>query len=171
MHKRFTHGMTLNKAFGKPTFFLTMTTNTEWPEIKNELRPGEKAYDRPDLCCRVFKEKLKAVINDIGNGIFGEHNVRCGTIEFQKRGAPHAHILVWIENFEAISHEIDNVISAEIPDPDSPLHDKVLKVMVHGPCRSLNLEAKCMKNSRCKKHFQKPYMDNTVLVDGDYPRC
>jgi len=37
------------------------------------------------------------------------------SVEFQKRGAPHAHILIWLENFNITTFNIDNMISAEIP--------------------------------------------------------
>ena len=42
----------------KATFFDTMTCNPRWPEITQYLLPGQTAYDRPDLCARVFKRKL-----------------------------------------------------------------------------------------------------------------
>ena len=36
-------------------------------------------------------------------------------VEWQKRGLPHAHILIWLQD-KITSNEIDDVISAEIPD-------------------------------------------------------
>lgn len=46
------------------------------------------------------------------------------TIEFQKRGLPHAHILLWMkQGFKFPTVEsIDKVISAEIPDKDAHPH-------------------------------------------------
>ena len=45
-----------------------------------------------------------------------------------KRGLPHAHILIWLHN-KITSNEIDDVISAEIPDEnvDKGLYDIVVK--------------------------------------------
>ena len=51
--------------FGKPTYFLTMTCNPKWPEIVENLLPGQTASDRPDLVARVFYQKLKELIEDI----------------------------------------------------------------------------------------------------------
>jgi hypothetical protein len=39
------------------------------------------------------------------------------SIEWQKRGLPHAHILIWLKNKIHLA-EIDNVISAAIPNPE-----------------------------------------------------
>ena len=36
---------------GRPQLFITITCNPEWPEIVENLLPGQKAADRPDLCC------------------------------------------------------------------------------------------------------------------------
>ena len=42
---------------GRPHLFMTVTMNANWPEITSNLLPGKTAYDRPDLCCRVFNMK------------------------------------------------------------------------------------------------------------------
>jgi hypothetical protein len=52
------------------------------------------------------------------------------SVEWQKRGLPHAHILIWLYN-KITSNEIDDVICAEIPDVDvdKDLHEVVTKNM------------------------------------------
>ena len=42
------------------------------------------------------------------------------TIEFQKRGLPHAHILLWLDGENRLHNgsNIDKIISAELPNPD-----------------------------------------------------
>lgn len=55
--------------------------------------------DRPDLSCRIFKLKLDHLIKEIKKGvIFDEVKAMIYTIEFQKRGLPHAHILVFLKS-------------------------------------------------------------------------
>lgn len=39
---------------GKPYLMVTFTCNGNWPEIQENLLPGQCALDRPDLCNRVF---------------------------------------------------------------------------------------------------------------------
>lgn len=60
------------------------------------------------------------------------------TIEFQKRGLPHAHILLWLEGIkkEATASVIDEYISAELPDRDVDPEGFALveSHMIHGPC-------------------------------------
>ncbi|XP_057746826.1 uncharacterized protein LOC130966082 [Arachis stenosperma] len=44
---------------GYSSYFITMTCNPEWDEIRREVTPiGLKAEYRPDILCRVFKIKL-----------------------------------------------------------------------------------------------------------------
>ena len=84
---------------GRPDLFITFTCNPKWPEIQGALQPGEVAEDRFDIATRIFKLKLKALQNDIcpglgQKGIFGRCVGRVHCIEFQKRGLPHAHLLI-----------------------------------------------------------------------------
>ncbi|CAN6857595.1 unnamed protein product [Brassica oleracea] len=58
---------------------------------------GEK---RPEILCRVFKMKLDNLIGELtkkNGSLFGHVAAVMYTIEFQKRGMPHAHILVFME--------------------------------------------------------------------------
>ena len=86
-HQQYQDAISLLRRFGKPNLFITMTTNPDWREIKEHLRPGEKAVDRPDIVARVFKLKKQQLIKDIEKEmIFGKCIARVHTIEFQKRG-------------------------------------------------------------------------------------
>ena len=81
--------MAIVQKFGKPTLFITMTCNPEWKEIQESLNPGETAFDRPDICTRVFKLKNDLLIEDIAkNEIFGKTKAHVGTLE--KRIAPQS---------------------------------------------------------------------------------
>ena len=77
--------------------------------------------------------------------IFGRVVTYTYSIEWQKRGLPHAHILIWLEN-KLQPRNVDKYISAEIPNPntDPTLHYIVTKHMVHGPCGHLNPNSPCM---------------------------
>jgi len=60
------------------------------------------------------------------------------TVEFQKTGLPHAHILLWLDGEEKLRTptDIDGVISAKLPQADlyPKLSKAVATYMIHGPC-------------------------------------
>lgn len=95
------------------------------------------------------------------------------TIEFQKRGLPHAHILIFLHPQYRYQYpaDIDRIISAEIPDPltDPGLFDIVSTLMIHGPCGVQNRNSVCMKNGKCSKHFPKNYVGTTTFSEDGYP--
>jgi hypothetical protein len=63
--------------------------------IVSSLLYGQKPQDRPDFVAGVFKQKLDALIQDIKTyHIFGVPVANVYVNEFQKRGLPHAHILI-----------------------------------------------------------------------------
>ena len=102
--------------------------------------------------------------------VFGEILAFVYSIEWQKRGLPHVHILIWL--LEKIRpSDIDKIISAEIPDPniDEILHNLVAKHMIHGPCGIINPSAFCMKHNRCEKQFPKQCISETVHNEKGYP--
>ena len=70
-----------------------MTCNPEWPEIKNALLPGETTNDRPDLVARTWNQYLRSLLLDLRT-CFGRAVGMMWSNEWQKRGLPHAHILV-----------------------------------------------------------------------------
>lgn len=145
MYQNYLDAMCIVRQFGKPSLFITMTCNPQWPEIIDNIDDIEAANFRPEIIIRVFKVKLKESINVIVNkSIFGRVVALIYTIEFQKRGLPHAHILITLHENDAIvgTNNIDKVVSAEIPDVNEnlKLHEYVKKHMMHGPCGQLNLQ-------------------------------
>src|SRR5579859_1884862 len=87
--------MAIVHSHTKPDLFITMTCNPQWPEITENLGPRQTAQDRPDLVARVFHLKLSALLDDcLTNGVVGRVVAHMYVIKFQKRGLPHAHILL-----------------------------------------------------------------------------
>ncbi|GKA70844.1 hypothetical protein Tco_0776983, partial [Tanacetum coccineum] len=94
-------------------------------------------------------------------------------IEFQKRGLPHAHILLWIEEHSKCRtpSEIDDIIYVELPSPtDDPAGYKVVtEYMLHGPCGKDIRYAACTNDGKYSKHFPKPFLAETFLDEEGYP--
>lgn len=80
-------------------------------------------------------------------------------IEFQKRGLPHVHMLIWIDSKSKprTVAEIDKIICAEIPNRRiDPLgYHLVTQHMIHGPCGSDRPSSPCMARGKCTRHFPK----------------
>ncbi|GFR31800.1 helitron_like_N domain-containing protein [Trichonephila clavata] len=79
--------------YGCSNLFITFTCNPAWNEIQQLLLPGQSQMDRHAIAARVFRQKLKSLMDFIVKyEVFG--SVRCWmhSVERQKRGLPHAHI-------------------------------------------------------------------------------
>lgn len=85
--------LALARTFGKPSYFITMTCNPEWPEITSRLRPFQNASDIPAIVARVFKIRLQRLLAIIRKR-FGDLIYMIIVTEFQKRGLPHAHTII-----------------------------------------------------------------------------
>ena len=174
MHQRHLDGMAITRHFKKIDIFLTMTANPNWPEITRELLPGQTAADRPDLVSRVFHLKMKALVTAIlKDGIFGPCVAHIYSIEFQKRGLPHMHLLIFLKHeYKLLAPEIvDSIISAEWPDPNTQPHlfEAIKKFMVHGPCGPLNPNSPCMRDGKCMYGYPKPFQEHTTMNQDGYP--
>ncbi|KAK4521041.1 Isochorismatase domain-containing protein [Mucor velutinosus] len=180
MAELYQNAMAISRFFGKPTLFITFTANPNWREIQDELLPGQSAADRPDLVAEVFNRKHDALLKDLKQKkIFGAYKGIVRTIEYQKRGLPHSHMLLFLDNqndrFDT-AERIDQIISTEIPDvhQDPELHAIVTRNMMHGPCGGYNKKSPCMVkdafgNDVCSKKFPKPYQPATIVPDDGYP--
>ncbi|GKA32746.1 hypothetical protein Tco_0719113 [Tanacetum coccineum] len=64
------------------------------------------------------------------------------TMEFQKRGLPHCHSLLWISDKSKVREDVDvdKYVCAELPDPttDPNTYTVISELMIHGPCGSAN---------------------------------
>ena len=157
--------MSIVRRFGKPDLFVTFTCNPSWPEIANELQYNQTSNDRPDLCSRVFHLKLKSLMHDLTvKGVLGKVIAHMHVIEFQKRGLPHAHILLTLDANDKLREEdVDNVISAVIPDKQiyPSWYETVTEILTHGPFGLLDPNAPCMKDGKCLKSNSKAFNDIT----------
>ncbi|XP_057746430.1 uncharacterized protein LOC130965687 [Arachis stenosperma] len=175
MIQNYQDAMAICRVVGYPDLFLTFTCNPKWPELEDFLKNRElHAEDRPDMVCRAFKVKLDKLIQDIRkNQIFGRVSAVVYTIEFQKRGLPHAHILLFLYHDDKFptGEDIDRIISAEIPDKvNDPLYyEAVEKHMMHGPCGSFRKDSPCMENGQCMRHFPKRFVASTTIDEDGYP--
>ncbi|OAV90340.1 hypothetical protein PTTG_28369 [Puccinia triticina 1-1 BBBD Race 1] len=170
MQQLYQDAMALCRKFGPPSYFITMTANPNLQEILDETPLGEKSFDHPTVVARVFYLKMKELISQLVKlERFGRVVAYVWTVEFQKRGLPHLHLMVTVDENDvpSLPEDIDNMISAELPDPiKSPvLHKLVCEFMLHGPCES----RPCWNGNACRLGFPKAFSERTINVDGAYP--
>ncbi len=171
--KLYQDAMAIVRKHGKPDIFITMTCNPNWPEIRAELLQGQIPNDRPDIVTRVFHAKLRQLIKELVRGeLFGRPQAYIYVIEWQKRGLPHVHILLILEDTYKLrgTQDIDRVVCAEIPTPGTDLHDIVTRHMLHGPCGLAFPASPCMTNDgNCTKHYPKSFQEYTEDPPDGYP--
>lgn len=176
MAQNYQDAMAICRAYGNPDLFLTFTCNTKWKEIEEALKqvPGQKAEDRPDLAARVFKMKVEELMSYLNKkNFFGRMLAALYTIEFQKRGLPHAHILIWLhENDKYLSAaDIDKIISAQIQDRnvDPQAYEIFCQFMFQGPCGEARPNSPCMVDGKCSRHFPKKFNKETTVDEEGFP--
>lgn len=157
---------------GGPTFFVTFTCNINWPEITSQLRSGQSWTDVPVVVARVFRQKLssflrtlKTLFPHIGRPLYIIH-----CVEFQKRGVPHAHILVKYAYDCTQPADIDSIVSAEVPD-DAEDAALVRQFMIHHhPAENRPLSAYCQRQlagglRSCRFGYPHPLSEHTTFTD------
>jgi hypothetical protein len=174
MVQNYQDAMAICKWARCPDVFVTFTCNPQWLEIKKALLPRQQPQDRPDLVIRVFKIKLKELINDIHKKhILGCTIVRIYVIEFQKCGLLHAHILnFFVKDYKPhMVEDVDHMINAELPNPETDrlAHETVARCMMHGACGTTFPNAPCMEEGNCKKQYPRKFQSKTVTDVNEYP--
>ncbi|XP_060526909.1 uncharacterized protein LOC132702345 [Cylas formicarius] len=129
-----------------PTYLLTFTSNKNWQEVIDEMNRRDKSVSDignfPEVLCRVFEQKLNALMGDLTERqILGKIEGYVVRVEFQKRGAPHAHILLYLsrEDVPVSGEDVDRVIWARWPEPSDgngfeSLRHLVNTFMIHNKC-------------------------------------
>ena len=173
--------MALSRKYGKPTFFCTMTFNPDWPEVRERLLPGQSASDIPTIVAHVFKSRLEKVLQ-ILHTCFGTKRYMIKVIKFQKRGFPHAHIIIKVLPFhflrlrqknDTVHHcqvdpeppfeFLDAIISAELPRDNTILREKVKKYMMHGQDHLSHPGSRCNHNGQCIYNFPQSVQPTTSV--------
>ena len=116
----------------------------------------------------LFKKVIKSPQQPLGNVI--DYFIR---LEFQQRGAPHIHCLLWVQNApklnedddETVAAFVDRYISAELPDEeqDPELHE-IVKVCANASPKAFKVMQKRKKRMQVqlpKVHCQRDIRQQT----------
>ena len=171
----------MTQTRGLPDFFVTLTVNDSWPHIQTTIRDGWGAAEKvnvnlaetqlnrqptgvhPDICVVAAEERFQWFMNtylrSTKGGPLGKVVDYRWKKEYQKRGAVHWHMLLWIEP-EPIP---DDAVVAEMPRSavTSSKINKYLRKMVRQLETHDYCTAKCFQKAfgqiaaKCKYGF--PY--------------
>ncbi|KIJ40641.1 hypothetical protein M422DRAFT_109402, partial [Sphaerobolus stellatus SS14] len=157
-------GLALARVYGRGTFWITFTTNPNWPEIQRRLAPGQTAVDVPTVVARAFKQRLNRFLNILRKK-FGKLIYIIQVIEFQLRGFPHAHIICKIHP-ELPPDCIDHLITCQLPTDNPSLRAKVWKWMRHNEDHLTRENSRCNRNGKCIYGFPHPITEQTWIDES-----
>ena len=198
--QRYQDAMSICRTTGSPDLFITITANAKWKEIVENLHPGQDSCDRNELIHRVFRLKLKSMLDElIDKRLFGSIAGFAMTIEYQKRGMPHAHLLLILDLEHACGKPrtpamIDRIVSCELPPTmvrsewtgtdgtvhpeilirDQELYNVIKYKMIHGPCNLPKYTHLACRNSKkhpgtCSQGFPMPPREDSFADTDGYP--
>ena len=173
---------------GTPTWFFTLSAaDMQWPDlIQTIARQSGVTLSDEDVCNLSYAERcnwlrsnpvtavrhfhyrletfVKHVLMSNANplGEIVDYVIR---IEFQARGSPHAHTLLWVKNAPQINVQTDDevcefvqkYISCSIPD-DEDEKDLVCKLQRHSH------SSYCRKKGSCRFKYPKPPSDRVIIA-------
>ena len=97
--------------------------NPNWVEIQEALLEptinGQRqaAVNQPDIIAHVFEKRKNALLKKIKDGLFGKTAAMVHIIEFQKRGLPHMHLLIFLDPAYKIQDASDVECGDRAPSP------------------------------------------------------
>lgn len=181
------------KQLGMPTWFMTLScADLRWKELLTiickchhiNLSPDQLADLSYEEKCKLlnlnpvitarhyqyrvetfFKEILLSKLQPLGKIVY--YAIR---IEFQNRGAPHVHSLLWTESPPQLTNSttdnyidfIDNHIKAYLPNKldDEELYDLVETYQKHSHSKT----CRKYKNGICRFHFGRFFSERTIIA-------
>lgn len=181
------------RQFGLPTIFVTLSAaDTKWPELLVQLKKtldGVKiteaeaeslSYNEraslvqrdPITCSLHFEERLKEIKKTwkCEDGPFLDHSIPhlYHRIEFQQRGSPHAHILLWLDGAptydgsykskQDVCEFVDKIITCS----SNRVDEKLIELQTHKHTKTCK-----KKNGQTGCRFGIPFlpMRKTVILE------
>ena len=177
------------REWGSPTLFLTFScAEYESPDIANYLRSvnnvsssyniGKLCTEDPISVSRKFSLKFHAFFNTVlkKGEVLGKVDHFYWKKEYQARGAPHYHVLLWIRDAPVIGQDdpdkvlswIQERITCQIPDKEtSPeLHRLVTRYQMHKCSAYCKRKRKCSSGAfitRCRFGFPRQECESAKL--------
>ena len=181
------------RQLGTPTWFFTLSAaDLKWPDMIQTIAKqyGVHYTDEqvmaltfeqksnwlrrnPVTAARHFQYRLNTFFQDFLKssahplGEIVDYGIR---IEFQSRGSPHAHTVIWIKDApkygvnddSEVCDFIDRYISCDIPKEEGKLKELVLLLQQHKHA------SYCKRHNKCRFNFPHPPSPRTLIAK---PNC
>ena len=176
------------RTLGIPTWFLTLSAaDMKWSEVIQVIaRQYGTIYtedevlqllwtmksmwlgSNPVTVVRMFQYRLDTFVNTFlknSSKPIGEVVEYVIRIEFQARGSPHAHTLIWIKNAPKLGYSdeedvtafIDKHVSCSLPETDEELRTLVESLQIHHHSQT------CRRKGSCRFNYPKPPSPSTII--------
>ncbi|XP_074355904.1 uncharacterized protein LOC141695565 [Apium graveolens] len=171
--------MHVGKAVILPTSF-TGSQRYMFQYFKDSLAICRAIVDAPDIVSHVFKLNLDQLLDLIKKkNYFGKCIGVMHVIEFQKRGLPHVHMLIWLspESRPNSIEKVDQLVPSEILDMNSdPIaYEAVKNYMMHGTCdlmKYLNIQSSADLKDVCNDvTSKKSKLDAWFVANSEFPQA
>ena len=145
------------------------TCSEEEIENMNYMERTTILQSNPVLLARHFQYRVENFFKYIvSHGTLGKVIHYAIRVEFQVRGSPHIHSLLWVENAPRLEEEtkdeytefVDNAIKCEIPNNDNNLSQLVKTYQTHHHSKS----CRKYKNIECRYSFGKFFCERTIVA-------
>ena len=178
------------RQLGTPTFFLTISAaDMKWPDVIQSIARQYNVYytdaqvsamsfeeksswirRNPVTAARQFQYRLNTFFQDFLKssskplGEIADYAIR---IEFQARGSPHAHCVIWVkdtpkygvDDVNTVCQFIDKYITCEMPQEEGELKNLVSLLQQH------KHSSYCKRNRGCRFNFPHPPSYDTLIAE------
>lgn len=186
--RMFNDVLAMQRQLGIPTWFLTLSAaDLQWPDVIISIaqQKGHTLTERdveemdwkqknawlrsnPVTAARHFQRRLDSFFTVVLRspphplGIVSDYVVR---IEFQARGSPHAHCILWVKDAPKVDTNTDEEVIAFVERYQHgalPLHDTELKQLVDSRQTHVH-NSSCLRQGSCRYHIPKPISPCSVI--------
>ena len=182
------------RTFGTPTLFLTLSAaEFLWPsfviacarrmgDVISEEEVVHMDWNRkakylrynPVTTVQMFQHRVESLFNDFlksDAAPLGVVKESCIKIEFQARGSPHAHCLLWIKDAPQLNVQSDQEVIAfcdkhvcgQLP-PDNLENEEMRNLLLKVQCHVHSPNCRRDANSQCRFQFPRPPTKETLIA-------
>ena len=186
--------LAMMKQLGIPTWFMTLScADLRWPELfqiisrTNGTNMTDEEVDalpydercrllnlNPVIVAKHFQYRVETFFTEVllsRANLIGKIVYYALRIEFQMRGSPHLHALIWTSDCPMLTHDtkqeyieyIDKHVQAYLPDKDKDLelYELVKKYQTHSHSKT----CRKYKNIPCRFEFGQFFTDKTIVAE------